>query len=274
VTNSKVDFAFDACVVALSRSPAGLFTDIDGTISHVAGTPSAATIADGAVEALGALADAIALVSVVTGRSADDARTLVENDRVLIVGNHGLERIGKSGRSVHSAAQAQVEQIAQALAIIEQEIASDPDSDGVLFENKGLSGSIHFRLSTDRDQSRARILQLASREAAKRGLRVTEGRLVIELRPATSVNKGTATVDLIAELGLKGGVYIGDDVTDIDAFLALKAFPIVDFVGTSVAVLSPESDPRLMEAADVTVDGVNECVELLQRLASHLGHPK
>jgi hypothetical protein len=45
-----------------------------------------------------------------------------------------------------------------------------------------------------------------------------------------------------------------------------------DFTGVAVAVLSPESDPRMEVAADVTVNGVDECVDLLTRLADFLAN--
>jgi trehalose 6-phosphate phosphatase len=103
---------------------------------------------------------------------------------------------------------------------------------------------------------------------------VTEGRLVIELRPTVAVNKGTALLEIISEYQLRGAVYIGDDVTDLDAFAALKSLSRSKFVGTAVAVLSTESDPRMRESADVWVDGVAECVTLLTRLGDALSTPR
>ncbi|CAN5871765.1 trehalose-phosphatase [soil metagenome] len=269
--HSDSDHAFDACVEALSRAPAGLFTDFDGTISNVANSPGEAVLAANAEDALTALGESLAVMAIVTGRSADDARTLVSGEHVSIIGNHGLERITEFGRVVHPDALPQIDQIAQTVALIRQELAEDAATQGALFENKGLSASIHYRQTPDRDAARLRILDLVKREAQARGLHVTEGRLVIELRPTVSVNKGTAVVEVITELGLRGSVYIGDDVTDLDAFKALKSLTGDDFTGTSVVVLSPETDPRVREYADVTVDGVDDCVALLERLGEYFG---
>lgn len=271
---SDIDHAFNACIAALSQAPAGLFTDFDGTVSQVASTPGEATLADNAGEALATLGKSISFVAIVTGRSADDARARINGEHIAIIGNHGLERITESGRVVHPGAQPHIDDIAQAMAAIHQELAHDPIALGAVFENKGLSASIHYRLTADREAARSRILDLVKREAQDRGLHFTEGKLVIELRPTVSVNKGTAVLDMIGELGLRGAIFIGDDVTDVDAFLALKAVTGDNFLGTSVAVLSPETDPSVREAADVVVNGVVECVTLLTRLGAHLapGH--
>jgi trehalose 6-phosphate phosphatase len=270
MTQLAIDRAFELCLETLTHSPAGLFTDFDGTVSHVASSPDQAVLAENAAEALAKLADSLQLTAIVTGRSADDARSLVEVDGLQIIGNHGLERISEIGRVVRPEVQPQIDDIAQAMATIQQDLAGDPLIDGAVFENKGLSASIHYRLTQDRDRARDRILPLVEREAKTRGLHVTEGRLVVELRPTVAVNKGTAIAEIIGEFQLSGAVYFGDDVTDLDAFAVLKSLSSSDFLGTTVAVLSAESDPRMRESADVWVDGVEECVTLLTRLGDSL----
>ena len=58
------------------------------------------------------------------------------------------------------------------------------------------------------------------------GLRVTQGKLVLEVRPPARVDKGTAVLRLALHLGaLRNGsalVFAGDDQTDEDAFRALR----------------------------------------------------
>src|SRR5579884_2221534 len=69
----------------------GLFTDIDGTISQIAPTPSAAVVDPACREALRRLAMRWALVAVVSGRTARDAQRMVALRGLIYVGNHGLE---------------------------------------------------------------------------------------------------------------------------------------------------------------------------------------
>src|SRR5262245_51861113 len=64
-------------VEVLRLRPAGLFTDIDGTISAIAATPSQAVVIERAREALKRLARRLDIVGAVTGRAADDGARLV-----------------------------------------------------------------------------------------------------------------------------------------------------------------------------------------------------
>ena len=46
--------------------------------------------------------------------------------------------------------------------------------------------------------------------------------MVFELRPGAQVNKGSAVKSIIEERHLKSAVFLGDDVTDADAFKVLR----------------------------------------------------
>ena len=59
-----------------------------------------------------------------------------------------------------------------------------------------------------------------------------------------------------------GGLYAGDDTTDIDGFHGLDGLDIA----VRVAVDSGEAPPALLAAADVVVDGTEGMLELLRRL--------
>ncbi|MBA3413986.1 MAG: hypothetical protein H0U10_02020, partial [Chloroflexia bacterium] len=83
----------DRCRAVLRRAPAGLLSDIDGTLSDIAPTPADAFVAEGIKESLRRLAARLALVAVVSGRAAEAGRTMVGVDELLYVGNHGMERL-------------------------------------------------------------------------------------------------------------------------------------------------------------------------------------
>jgi trehalose 6-phosphate phosphatase len=117
-------------------------------------------------------------------------------------------------------------------------------------------------------------LPLAKDAAEARDLKVTEGRMVIELRPMLAINKGTALLRVVEESDLNGLVFLGDDVTDIDAFNALsKLRADGKITGLNVAVVAPESSPDVAKAADAVVHGVECCVRLLTCLADELYRP-
>jgi trehalose-phosphatase len=84
--------------------------------------------------------------------------------------------------------------------------------------------SIHYRLAHPRIIPK--LVTDVSAIANEFGLRVTQGKEVLELRPPLDIDKGTAALDMAGRLGALGpGASIlcaGDDRTDEDAFVALR----------------------------------------------------
>jgi trehalose 6-phosphate phosphatase len=266
--DDDVAVALELCRATLSDRPSGLLTDIDGTISLIAPTPEAASVGDEAKKALVRLSALLDVVGVVTGRSAPDAESMVGVPAMLYVGNHGLEARINGATTVNSDAAAVSGEIAAALAEVELVASCNGIQDGIIYENKGVTGSIHYRLAPDQEAAHRELLRLVVAEASARGLKVTEGRMVIELRPKLAINKGTAITRVVEQSGLKGVVFLGDDVTDTDGFRAVTKLRDVGLIsGTNVAVVAPETDPMVAEAADVAIHGVESCVRLLSALA-------
>jgi trehalose 6-phosphate phosphatase len=100
-------------------------------------------------------------------------------------------------------------------------------------------------------------------------LRLTLGRMIFEVRPPLAVNKGTAIRELAEELGLRGIVFFGDDVTDVDAFRALRGMRASGDAATlRVGVLGPDTSPLVLEEIDLSIDGVPACAATLLALAA------
>jgi trehalose 6-phosphate phosphatase len=77
--------------------------------------------------------------------------------------------------------------------------------------------------------------------------------------------------DLVKEHGIKGIVFLGDDVTDVDAFIAVRLARENDGVqGLRIGVLSAETPQSVLNESDVTVAGVATCAELLAAVADGL----
>jgi trehalose 6-phosphate phosphatase len=141
----------------------------------------------------------------------------------------------------------------------------------LLLENKGVSATIHYRLAPDPDAAALLLEPLALAIARRRGLRVSSGRMIVELRPSVAVNKGTAIRDLALDLGLRGIVFFGDDVTDVDAFRALRGLRDNGVADTlRVGVIGAETPDVVIAETDVTVPGVAACAATLQAIAAHL----
>jgi trehalose 6-phosphate phosphatase len=267
MTDSFADLAA-RCRVVLAHEPAGLLSDIDGTLSEIAPTPDAATVSPAIRESLRRLHDRLALVAAVSGRAVASGSTLVGLPDLLYIGNHGMERLENGVWSPHPLAVGATERVDAALAEIGAALAGD-DASWLLLEPKGLTGTVHYRLAPDHAAARTRLLPVVTDAAARQGLRVTEGRAILELRPPVAVNKGSAVAALITERGLRGAIFLGDDLTDVDAFHALHDARDRDGIATlAIGVLGPETPEAVRAAADATVDGVSGVAALLAALAA------
>jgi trehalose-phosphatase len=207
----------------LSGTPCVVMLDVDGTLAPIAPRPEAAEVPPETRRVVAVLAarDDVRVV-LVSGRAANDARRLVSVDGVWVIGNHGFEILSPNGEEVIDPEVACTRPlIAQAADRIAPQVEYVP---GVILENKGWTLSIHYRLA---DPAVVPRLRATVEEAAlPLGLRVTDGKKVIEVRPSTRIDKGTAVLSLGTRLGglQEGGslVFIGDDRTDEDAFRALR----------------------------------------------------
>lgn len=269
-TVTPIELAIDQVVQVLRRCPSGLFTDIDGTISQVARVPSEAFIAESARDSLRTLGSAISIVGAITGRGAEDAAGMLGLDGTVVIGNHGYERLHAGERLIHPSALGSRASVSACTAAIAGIVETTPRLSGVVVENKDLSASVHYRLLEDQGHTVDLLKQLVQSIAELHELKVTEGKLVIEIRPRAVVNKGTAIHDISMELGLAGVVYLGDDITDVDAFRALETLISPEVATLSVGVVSAETHAVVLDSADVLIDGVDGCVALLEGVAERI----
>jgi trehalose-phosphatase len=213
---------WDEVAALLSGRHQVVFLDFDGTLSPLVDEPDAAVLAPGIADAIDALARH-ATIAVISGRGADDVRARVGRDDIWIAGSHGFEIIGPDGeRHAHPAAEVALEALDAAASALEAEIGTIR---GVRIERKHLGLTVHDRMVADSDLGRVR--RAADGEAARHdGVRVTHGKRVTELRPDVDWNKGRAVDWMIDRFERTDGVrnvpvYIGDDTTDEDAFVAI-----------------------------------------------------
>jgi trehalose 6-phosphate phosphatase len=250
------------------QRPCGLLTDIDGTISPIASTPEAAQVTSDARRELQHLAQRLDLVAAISGRAATDAAALVGLPELIYIGNHGLE-IWQAGQAAPVPEAAEYAATINDLLTRARECMARQDIDqsriaqvqitppGILFENKGVTASIHYRLADNPAQAEAVLGALLQELAVQHGLVLTPGRMVWEIRPPLAINKGTATRRLIQQHRLHSAIFIGDDRTDADAFRVLRELrDHGDCATLSVGVAAPETPPIVRELADVMVDGV------------------
>ena len=247
----------------LGHAPAGLITDIDGTISPIAARPEHACVLAPTRDALAGLRSELSVVAVVTGRSVADARRMVDLDNVVYIGNHGMERQVNGQTEIVGEARPWVPRIAAVLEEVAQRL--DPVlRPGIIIENKGATASLHYRLTADPDAARRALLEIVAGCALARGLVIEEGRRVINLLPPVTVNKGSAVRWLVEQHHLTAVAYFGDDITDTHAFNALAEMRKSYGLRTlSVGVVGPESPPIIGELSDASVPSVAAVSDVL-----------
>jgi trehalose 6-phosphate phosphatase len=266
VTADPARYADALVGAALSATPAGFVTDLDGTLAPIVEDPAAAMPIPGAVDVLRALARRVAVVAVVTGRAAMDARRILgpAGNELLVAGNHGLEWLEPGSRSPTSPARA-----AELRAALVAAIDEVPDLEGVAVDDKGLSATIHYRAARDVAATRAALL--SALRSLPPGIELREGRRSVELRPVGAGDKGSALAAIAERHSLRGVVVAGDDVTDVDMFRVAGALRGRGVVALSVAVAAGREVPAAVsEAADLTLPAPERLVALLDRVVRAL----
>ncbi len=243
-----------------------VFYDFDGTLSDIVNDPDAATLVAGAAEALRKLA-ARCPVAVLSGRDLADVSKRVGLPGIWYAGSHGFELTAPDGtHHQNDAAAAAVPVLEQAAAQLRDELGLIP---GIVVEHKRFGVAVHYR-NTARD----RVGEVAAtvRAAGRREkLRVTTGREVIELRPDIDWDKGKTlrwVMDHLRETspGPLVPIYLGDDITDEDAFDAVRAGPVQ---GVPILVRHNEDGDRAT-AALYALDSPAQAGEFTDLLARQL----
>lgn len=244
------------------RRPA-VFFDFDGTLSDIVDDPDAARPVAGATAALDRLA-ARCPVAVLSGRDLADVTKRVGVHGIWYAGSHGFELTAPDGtHHQNDDAAAAIPVLEQAAGQLRDRLGTIP---GVVVEHKRFGVAVHYR-NAERD--RVGEVLAAVRAAGRRDeLRVTTGREVIELRPDLDWDKGKTLRWVIDHLHEAGSgpltpVYLGDDITDEDAFDAVSAD------GVPILVRHGDDGDRAT-AAQYALDSPAGASDFTDRLADQL----
>lgn len=207
---------------AIEEGGSAIFLDYDGTLTPIVGSPELAQLNKGMRKTITQVARRYT-VSVVSGRDLHDIKGLVGLHDLIYVGSHGLDIEGPGGlRWEHEEARAVRRPLENARSEIERRLRG---IEGVLFETKRFSLAVHFRNTAPEDTDKV-VEAVEAAGDGQSGLKVRLGKMVAELQPDVAWNKGSAIEWLLEALGLDGSrvrpIYIGDDLTDEDAFRALS----------------------------------------------------
>jgi trehalose 6-phosphate phosphatase len=244
-----------------------ILCDVDGTLAPIAARPEESAVPDEARAALAELADHYGLVGCVSGRRAMDAKRLVGIDGLVYVGNHGFE-ILDPGENVPRLDPTVAKRASITREFVETLNSSRLDVVGIRLEDKGPIQALHWRGAPSQAAAELQAKEVAALAQAG-GLVPRWGRKVLELRPVAGIDKGAAVMRILQGAGVSGALYGGDDVTDLDAFRALRLMRASERLRAAVCVgvASDEAPPALAEHSDALVDGTEGFTEVLRTLA-------
>jgi len=207
--------------------------DYDGTLSPITTDPAKAYIPEQTRSLLEQLANRFR-VAIVSGRDMNDLKNFIALDNLIYAGSHGFRISGPQGMEKEHE---QTSQLLPQFDRIEREIKKIPELQikGIQIERKYLAIAVHYRNAPPGSYmqiSKAIKRLLSDQKQFKTG----RGKKVIEIRPALNWHKGRAVEWIIKELESKHSesylpLYMGDDITDEDAFIALANHGVGILVG-------------------------------------------
>ena len=239
-----------------------VFLDYDGTLTPIVDRPQDAVLSAEMRDVVARLAERCT-VCVVSGRDRPVVQQLMGLDDLVVAGSHGFDIASPDG----AVRRDEGARFAELLTEVRSELESGAAGiHGALVEPKAASVALHYRLVPEADRARAGELVDVVLERHPGQLKVTPGKMVYEVQPAFDWDKGKAVRYLLEALRLGDDVrpiYLGDDVTDEDAFVALRGR------GLGIVVHGPwdHGDPDRPTAADYRLDSVDEVRLFLDQLA-------
>ncbi len=255
---SAVEIAVEQALSVLRQTPSALVTDVDGTISPIVSRPEDASVSGDIQSALSRLNERLALVAVITARQEVVARSMVGVEGLTYIGNYAVKATSAGSHAAIDAA--------SLIGFVRPFLDSNPC---VMLEEKGIGFSLHYR-NCQAKGVREQLVHLLQPRMQPAGAKLVEGKQVIEVVPANLPDKGSALARLLDGAGIRGAVYLGDDLSDVAAFREIARRSSDAKPSLSIAVVDDESPMSVKEAAGLELDGVTQVTQLLNRLAERL----
>lgn len=216
-----------------------LFLDYDGTLSPIARAPNKAIMPDRTRDLLSKLSKRPDYkIAIVSGRALNDISKRVGLKNVVYVGNHGFEIKGPEIKFKVPVSDRYRRVLEDIKSRLEKNLSPFK---GVLIEDKGFCLAVHYRLADENDVPAIESEFYVSTflDEFRNNIQVRSGKMSREIRPPMLWDKGVAVLwlldrqsSLIKDKKMEVlPVYIGDDVTDEDAFQALRNRGLTIFVG-------------------------------------------
>ena len=240
--------------------------DVDGVLAPIVQHADDAHMPETTRRPLIEVARRYGTIACVSGRRASDARRIVSIGSIAYLGSHGSEVLlpGATAPELDSELEGWAQRV--------QKFANDSFDERlrrlrVRLEDKGPIVALHWRGAPDEDEALSAVKEVAA-SAEGGGFHTHWGRKVLEIRPPVRIDKGAGIVKLLRDTELAAALYVGDDVTDLDAFRGLGELHERGTVAYAlrVGVASDEGPSALAEEADIMVEGTDGVRDLLRAL--------
>lgn len=195
--------------------------DFDGTLAPLVDHPAHARLAPRMEQALWELAGSSKVIlTIISGRERGDLQARIGIPNIYYAGNHGLEISGDGVLFIEPAAAERCASLRDLAATLAERLRP---IEGILVEDKGLTVTIHYRLVAEPLLEEVRRVVHATLAASSHPFLLGNAEKAYEIRPRVYWNKGTAVRWLLQLLKCEDAlvIYLGDDVSDEEAFAAL-----------------------------------------------------
>lgn len=256
-------FHFDQLQEIIAGRTPLLILDYDGTLSPIVPNPDEAILPEATKQSLIKLA-AITPVAVISGRDRRDVENKVALDQLIYAGSHGLDMAGPEGLDIPEKVE---ERTLQSLKTAAENLQRNLEGvEGCIVESKKYAIAVHFRNVAEEEVEKVKdavLAELAKHPDLKKGT----GKKILELKPAIDWHKGKATMWLFEALNLstEGAIpiFVGDDITDEDAFVSIHDEGVGILVGSHGE----------QTAATFSLKDTDEVQQFLERLYHLLRSP-
>ena len=241
--------------------------DYDGTVAPFVKDPQRANPGTLTRRFLSQLPGVFGMVAFVSGRPAEFLHQHVGIDGIHYVGNYGAD-VWAPGAAACTVGKEFVPYIEPLQAFGKRSYGESLRKLGVLFEDKGVTLTFHWRGSKDPAAAETAVLNVVD-EARRRGWSAARGEMNWEVRPPISMSKRDAAIRLLEGRHWKGVIILGDEMSDVRTWEGaeyLRSRGQIDHV-IRIGVASDHTPPAMAAGADRMAPGVRGVTRLLGRLA-------
>ncbi len=245
-----------------------VFLDYDGTLTPIVDRPEDAVLSESMRAAVRALA-ARCTVCVVSGRDRPVVQELMGVGDLVVAGSHGFDIWSPSGGAIQKEHRRRVRRAAgRGDGAAPARARNDPRRGGRAQEGVRRRPLPARRRGATAQQVKDIVEAILAEHPDE--LKVTPGKMVLEIQPKIDWDKGKAVLHLLEALGLDGPdvipLYLGDDHTDEHAFEAL--------VGRGIGILVGHADDPELAGRTTSADYSLASVEEVERFLDALARPR